>query len=82
MRKPMPASDLERSKDRGQIGAEVPRGAPANLVVAWCRSRKPSADRASDSGVAHFSCRHPQVVAGDNLGALTAKLGCCESARG
>jgi hypothetical protein len=24
--------------------------------------------------VAHFSCRRPQVVAGDNLGALTGQL--------
>jgi ABC-type lipoprotein export system ATPase subunit len=32
--------------------------------------------------VAHFSCRRPQVVAGDNLGALTGQLGCRESAKG
>ena len=64
------------------VGAEVPQTAPANLVVAWCRSRKLSADRASGSGVAHFSCRRPQVVAGDNLGALTGQLDCRESAKG
>ena len=32
--------------------------------------------------MAHFSCRRPQVVAGDNLGALTGQLGCRESAKG
>jgi hypothetical protein len=32
--------------------------------------------------VAHFSCRRPQVVAGDNLGALTGKLGCRQPAKG
>jgi hypothetical protein len=32
--------------------------------------------------VAQFSCRRPQVVAGDNLGALTGQLGCRESAKG
>ena len=64
------------------VGAEVPQTAPANLVVAWCRSRKPSADQTSGSGVAHYSCRRPQVVAGDNLGALTGQLGCRESAKG
>jgi len=64
------------------LSAEVPQTVPANLVVAWCRSRKLSADQASGSGVAHFSCRRPQVVAGDNLGALTGQLGCRESAKG
>ena len=32
--------------------------------------------------MAHYSCRRPQVVAGDNLGALTGQLGCRESAKG
>ena len=32
--------------------------------------------------MAHFSCRRPQVVAGDNLGALTGQLDCRESAKG
>jgi type I restriction enzyme R subunit len=32
--------------------------------------------------VAQFSCRRPQVVASDNLGALTGQLGCRESAKG
>ncbi len=32
--------------------------------------------------MAHLSCRRPQVVAGDNLGALTGQLGCRESAKG
>jgi hypothetical protein len=32
--------------------------------------------------VAHFSCRRPQVVAGDNLGALTGQRDCRESAKG
>jgi hypothetical protein len=32
--------------------------------------------------VAHFSCRRPQVVAGDNLGAITGQLGCREPAKG
>ncbi len=59
-----------------------PSSPPANVVVAWCRSRKPSADRASGSEVGHFSCRRPQVVAGNNLGTLTGQLGCRESAKG
>ena len=32
--------------------------------------------------MAHFSCRRPQVVAGNNLGALTGQLGCRETAKG
>jgi hypothetical protein len=32
--------------------------------------------------MAQFSCRRPQVVASDNLGALTGQLGCRESAKG
>jgi hypothetical protein len=59
--------------------------APANLVVAWCRSIQPSADQTSGSRVDPFSCRRPQVVAGDNLGAIkipTGQLGCRESAKG
>jgi hypothetical protein len=62
-------------------GGDSPVG-PANLVVVWYRSRKASSDLASGSGVDHFSCRRPQDVAGDILGALTGQLGCRESAKG
>ena len=59
--------------------------ATANLVVAWCRSIQPSADQTSGSRVDQFSCRRPQVIVGDNLGAIkipTGQLGCRESAKG
>ena len=49
---------------------------PANVVVAWCRSEKPNAGDGSDGWVAQFSCRlhrhQPQVVADDNLGAISS----------
>jgi hypothetical protein len=47
-----------------------PSSPPAKVVVAWCRSRKPSADQVSSSEAAHLSCRRRQP------GGLTGQLGC------
>jgi len=57
-------------------------GQPPNLIIAWCRSRHASADQATSSAMAQFSCRRPQVDAGNNLRALTGQLGCRETAKG
>ena len=73
--------DLARLQQRCDgMGAELLAAARGDRQQA--DQENPSADRASGSGVAHFSCRRPQVVAGDNLGALTGQLGCRESAKG
>ena len=64
------------------LGRRFPKRHRPTRLSPGADQENPSADRASGSGVAHFSCRRPQVVAGDNLGALTGQLGCRETAKG